>query len=343
MTLRQIAASLGVAPSTVSLVLNNKTGVRKELRERIRSVLLENGYTIKEQEAAGPAPEPLTAKTILFIYYTSTNYLAARKDNTLFSIIEGIDDVCKGRGYRYSVANADASTLDDLLCNTPAEQYAGIILLGTEYYEPPTAAFLQTRIPLVILDGYFPEFPLNTINIDNSYGVASAMDLLLEKGHREIGYLKSNLEYGCLRDRSTCIRENFSRHDLQPSCIIEVEQQPDSIKQALLDFIASGAAMPTAFIADNDIIAVSAMQALMQKGYRIPEDISMIGFDDSAIATIFTPNLTTIHHHMGEMAKAAAKMIIGLAQSAEKPVTFSRSQIGTRLVIRDTVAQRREG
>ena len=86
MTIRQIAESLGVAPSTVSVVLNNKPGVRSELRQKIRDTLIENGYSIKDSKAS--------QGRILFVYYKSTDYLAARGDDTMSSILAGIESVC---------------------------------------------------------------------------------------------------------------------------------------------------------------------------------------------------------------------------------------------------------
>lgn len=87
MTIRQIAESFGVAPSTVSVVLNNRPGVRSELRQKIRDTLIENGYQIRGEQKSHPG-------NILFVYYKSTDYLAARKDDTMTSILSGIEQVC---------------------------------------------------------------------------------------------------------------------------------------------------------------------------------------------------------------------------------------------------------
>ena len=93
MTIRQIAKAFGVAPSTVSVVLNNRPGVRSELRQKIREALVENGYQIREQATH--------QGNILFIYYKSTNYLAARKDDTIAQTLSGIEDACMDRKFTF--------------------------------------------------------------------------------------------------------------------------------------------------------------------------------------------------------------------------------------------------
>ncbi|MBQ9061984.1 MAG: LacI family DNA-binding transcriptional regulator [Eubacterium sp.] len=331
MTIREIAEFHGVVPSTVSLVLNDKPGVRKTLREEIQKTLIQNGYEIKRQQ--------IQKGSILFIYYKSTDYLSARKDNTITSILSGISAVCEEKKYSYTMVEANAETIEDLLTSLAPSEYCGAILLGTEYYEAPADYFFNTQIPLVVLDGYFPEYPLDTVNINNSCGVHEAISLLLKNGHKRIGYLKSSIEYGCLRDRKECLYRSLESLGIgKPFCQIEVEQRPDQIHQTVTNYLKSHAELPDAFFADNDIIAVSAIQALQREGHRIPEDISVIGFDDSSICTIVSPYLTTVRTHMEQMACAAAERLITLIEHGH--CTYLHTQVGTSLIERETVFPR---
>ncbi|MGI6118807.1 MAG: LacI family DNA-binding transcriptional regulator [Bilifractor sp.] len=330
MTIRQIAEKFGVAPSTVSVVLNNRPGVRKEMREKIAESLIANGYTIKNNQ-------PEKKGTILFIYYQSTNYLAARKDNTISSILSGIEEICSKSSYKYFVANATDKSLEHIIRNASSE-YCGIILLGTEYYTEPLDFIIHSPVPIVVLDGYFPEYPLNTVNMDNSFGIHQALSYLAENGHKQIGYLKSKIEFGCLRDRTSCILSSLKLLGYgDPFCIISVSQEPSKIEMEIKSYLDSGRPVPTAFIADNDIIAVSAMQTFQAAGYKIPEDISIIGFDNSEICTIITPHLTTIKASVHEMARQAAIRLIELVE--EKPKNFIRYKVGTHLIKRETVTR----
>lgn len=334
MTIRQIAEFHGVVPSTVSLVLNDKPGVRKELRQKIQKTLIENGYSIRSANAQ-------TQKgNLLFIYYKSTDYLAARKDNTISSILSGIEQVCEENKYTFNVATATADTLDDTLLSATPETAAGIILLGTEYFGEPGDIFFNLSVPLVVLDGFFPEYPLNTVNIDNSYGIHQAIKLLVDNGHTDIGYIKSNVEFGCLRDRTNCIYSSMKKLlDKEPACVIDVDQETDLIQKKMDTFIQNHQTIPSAFIADNDIIAISALQVLQKNGYHVPDDVSIIGFDGSDIGTIFSPYLTTVRTNMTEMAKLAALRVLELIENPSSG--FIRSTVAATLVERQTVSPKK--
>lgn len=331
MTIRQIAESFGVAPSTVSVVLNNRPGVRSELRQKIRDALIQNGYQIREQAAH--------QGSLLFVYYKSTNYLAARKDDTMTSILSGIEEVCSEKKFTFTVTNASPSTLDEILRSVSPETHNGVILLGTEYYQEPSKAFFDLSVPLVILDGFFPEYPFNTINMDNSYGVYQALRHLAENNHPKIGYIKSSIEFGCLRDRAKCIYDSLERLGLprDPQYVIQVSQESEKCRQEVDAFLRSCSDVPSAFIADNDIIAASAVQALQHAGFRVPEDVSIIGFDDSSICTILTPYLTTVRADLTAMAKLATARLI---EMIETPLSggIIKSTVGTELVKRQSVA-----
>ncbi len=331
MTIRQIAKAFGVAPSTVSVVLNNRPGVRSELRQKIREALVENGYQIREQATH--------QGNILFIYYKSTNYLAARKDDTIAQTLSGIEDACMDRKFTFSITNASPSTLDEILLSITPEVHSGVILLGTEYYQEPSQAFFSLPVPLVILDGYFPEYPLNTVNIDNSYGIHEALKLLRENNHPKIGYIKSSIEFGCLRDRARCIYSSLSRlgWPSEPEYVIQVSQEPEKSRQEIDEFLHVCPAVPSAFIADNDIIAASAVQSLQHNGFRIPEDVSVIGFDDSSICTILTPCLTTVRYDLNGMAQLATLRLIDMIESPT-PHEIIKSTVGTKLIQRQSVA-----
>lgn len=331
MTIRQIAESFGVAPSSVSVVLNNRPGVRPELRQKIRDALIENGYQIREQ--------PAHRGNLLFVYYKSTNYLAARKDDTMTSILSGIEAVCAEKRYTFTVTNASPASLDKTLLSISPENYSGVIFLGTEYYQEPSGAFFNLSVPLVILDGFFPEYPLNTVNMDNNYGVYQALLHLVENRHPKVGYIKSAIAFGCLRDRSQCIRYFMDQMGLspEPEHIIQVSQESEKNRQELDAFLRSCGSVPSAFIADNDIIAASAVQALQHAGFRVPEDVSIIGFDDSSICTILTPYLTTVRADLCGMARLATSRLIEMIESP-RDCGVIKSTVGTRLIKRQSVA-----
>lgn len=348
MTVRQIAEQFGVAPSTVSVVLNNRPGVRMELREKIEAALIENGYTIKNGDSApqskssrrSTAAAADEGERILFIYYKTSDYLAARKDNTVALIINGLNDGCEEEGCQFTIRNATPDTLDSVIEGAVNEGFSGIIILGTEYYDrEPRASALNCSIPVVFLDYFFPEWPLNTVNLDNSYGLNQSIDHLVENGHSRIGYIRSDIEYGALRDRANCFYAAMTGRNLyNEDYIVQVPIQYGSqeIQEVIERFIENCEDIPTAFIADNDTIGIAAIQTFQKNGYRIPEDISIIGFDDSSVCTILTPYLTSVRADFREMARAAIARLIEMIR--KKPQNFMRILIGTQLIRRQSVA-----
>lgn len=330
MTIREIATILGVSPSTVSFVLNNKPGVSNELREQIKIELVANGYEIKDSAAL--------KGTFRFIYYKSTNYLAARKDGTLLLTLEGIEEVCREKNYSFEMVNANNKNLKSFFSPSSLANVDGVILLGTEYYHQPLAEFFESSVPFVILDGYFPEYPINAVNIDNSYGIHEALKHLAAHGHKNIGYIKSSIEFGCLRDRKNCIysSSDLMNINLDKNYILEVSQVAAEIQRQVETFFKDKTNLPTAFIADNDIIGIASIQAFQKLGYAVPQDISIIGFDDSNICTIFSPNLTTIRADFKGMAREATYRLIDMIE--KKDSTVIKSTVGSTFVSRETVA-----
>lgn len=122
----------------------------------------------------------------------------------------------------------------------------------------------------------------------------------------------------------------------KPEYVIQVSQESERIQQEMQDFLKSCENVPSAFIADNDIIAVSAIQVLQNMEYRVPEDVSIIGFDDSNICTILTPHLTTVKANFTGMARLATSRLIEMIEMPSREII--KSTVGTVLIKRQSVA-----
>ena len=331
MTLREIAQELGVAPSTVSFVLNSKPGVGDELRSRIREQLIANGYEIKSGSTVNK-----TGGSIALINYKSTGYLANRQDGTVTLIMAGLDEVFSKYGCTISIINATEQNLGKALVEA-SKKHVGIIMLGTEMYQNFDNAFARVTVPFVVLDAYLPESPYNTINMENDYGINQLVKLLVKNRHMKIGYFKSGIEFGCLRDRAKCVYDACARFgvELPPEYVVDVSQEPVYIKQEVSAFIENTDTLPTAFIADNDTIAASAIQSLQSAGFEVPDDVSIVGFDDNVICTILTPSITTVRASFYDMAVAAAKRLTDMITTGDKIII--KSTVGVELVERETV------
>ena len=175
--------------------------------------------------------------------------------------------------------------------------------------------FLNLPVPLVLLDSYFETTPCNSVLINNTQGAYNATRYLIQKCH-----------YNAVRSFGMSASKSIV-HRLTPSM--------EGAYADMMEIIHSGEDLSGCYFADNDLIAVGAIKALKQRGYRIPEDISIVGFDNLPISSVIDPNLTTIHvpkQFLGEMA--AQRLMQLMYEPVQPPVKI---EISTELIKRGSV------
>ncbi len=163
------------------------------------------------------------------------------------------------------------------------------------------------------------------------------MEYLIRKGHRQIGYLRGSFRIKAFSYRSIGYRRAMSRHGLpvQPDDIITLGTTTESAYRDMITRLEENGRLPTAFFADNDVIALGAMRALQEKGYRVPQDVSIIGFDNIPFGEISSPRLTTIHVFKQEMGEIAVRRLtdhINLGSTVKTKI-----QVCTEFVERESV------
>ena len=160
------------------------------------------------------------------------------------------------------------------------------------------------------------------------------MQYLHARGHREIGFLRAETELGGLNNRYMSFCNAMQTHGLEinPGYMLRLDPQYDVATRQMQDFLQTGPQLPTAWIAANDIIAAGAIRALQQAGYRVPEDVSIIGFDDGAICTFTVPPLTTMRINRARLGELAVDRLLALCQSPDDVVV--KSTISVQLIER---------
>lgn len=308
-TARDVAKAAGVSPATVSLVFRDRPGVGAETRDRVRKVAEELGF-----EYDAPST-PRKTSTILLIIYKQHGRVVA--DTPFFeSLIKGVSDMTYKLGYHrlsvsyfYSQENRaeQMSSLRSIKC-------AGIVLLATEMRATDVTQFEHLGVPIVLLDNWFPTKNLDSVVIDNSRGAWTAVRYLRNMGHTEIGYLHSNTEIRNFLERRDCYIQAmryFHTTDIDPlHTIVEVGSTMESAYEDMGRYLDGNPYLPTAYFADNDLIAMSCIRALKDHGLRVPEDISVIGFDDVSTAAIADPPLTTMAVPKTNMGAIAVRRLV---------------------------------
>ena len=336
---KDLAAMLDLSPSTVSLVLNNRPGISEATRTRVRDM-------VKELGCEELLEEENEKKNIIFIVYRHRN--VAQECSPYFSqifseIIEGVESQIKARGYNLLVSYVDRDSAVKVAAGIDREQAEGVLILATEMQEEQLNAFAQIQMPVVIVDNYVQHKSFDCITINNEQGVNEAVKHLVEMGHTDIGYLHvsdnannfTERYYGFLRAMDS-LGLKCPKNRIINICTDGGEAVYQSLKEALLEVDK----MPTAFFSDNDIIAVYAMRIFREMGYRIPEDISIAGFDNIAFLEVFDPPLTSIQVPKHKMGVVAANTLIDKIKEPVEGVV--KIEVCTSLVVRGSVRRLEE-
>lgn len=329
---KEIAQKLGLSPATVSLVLRGKPGISAQTREAVLRAAAELGY--EKSPGAAPGGRP----PIRFVLYK--RHGAVVGDTTFFSqLTESVNLEASRRGYdlliTYFYGNQNIEEQIHSLRTTPC---AGILLLATEMHSADLAPFKSLSVPIVVMDSYFPDENFDCILINNVYGAKHAVQYLIAQGHSEIGYLSSSVtirnfherQDGYLRGIKTIPVINDSRRYM-----VKVSPTADGAFHDMAAYLASGPQLPTAFFADNDLIAISCMRALRAAGYLIPEDISIVGFDGISTGELLDPPLTTMNVLKEQLGIAAVSRLDDRIRGYAKGVI--KVEVATELVERGSV------
>lgn len=336
-TAKELAAALGLSEAAVSMALHNKPGVSAQTRRKVMESAKEKGYDfskIKEEEVP-----VITNGTIFFLIYRKHGAVVA--DTPFFSqLSEGIDAGCKKCHFHLNVYYLyEDQGIEAQLENIIRLGCKGIVLLGTEMKEDDFSPFRHLSVPLVMLDNYIDTIDTDCVLINNIQGASAATNYLISRIKSQPGYLRSSYEINNFAERADGFYKAIRQNGMSTSATI-VHQLAPSMEGAYADMLAllaRGEKPAKCYFADNDLIAAGAMRAFKDNGYRIPEDISIIGFDNMPLSSYVEPALTTIHvpkQYMGEMA--VLRLAYAIENSNSKR-SYIKMEISTTLVKRGTV------
>ena len=332
---KDLAAMLNLSPATISLVLNNRPGISETTREKVRSAVRELGYDEL-------LTEDITEKeNILFIVYRkhgiesqSTPYFSQ-----IFSeIIEGVESQVKASGYNLMISYVDEYTVADEVMAIRKEQVKGVLVLATEMQEKQMNAFSEMQVPIVIIDNYMEHREFDCITINNEQGVYEVIQHLVNMGHSKIGYLHIDANANNFSERCSGFYKAMDTFGLKADkadLITICTAGGEAVYQVLKSKLSQRKSMPTAFFADNDIIAISAMRVLKELGYEIPQDVSIIGFDNITLSEMLNPPLTSIQIPKRKIGIVAVNTIIDKIKYPSEGVI--KAAVRTKLIVRESV------
>lgn len=328
---KDIAKKLGLSPATVSLVLNNKPGISPETRDRVFSLLQEYGY----EQPKAPQLTPASNKTLQFVIYQKHGLVVS--DTPFFSTLtEAINREARASGYSLTITyiNEQKDDIEAILSDMVQNSPSGLLILATEMFAEDIGPFQRLGIPLLLLDSQFDHVDIDTVCINNADGVYKAMDYFYHLGYSNIGYLRSSIRIYNFDQRFTRFRAYAADRKvrIEESNIFPLESTTEGAYQDMKRLLKERRDTPDALFADNDIIASGAIRALKEFGLSIPEDVSIIGFDDMPFCEMLEPSLTTIRVFKQEMGTTAVRRLIDVIENPQsKP---QKIYISTELVPR---------
>lgn len=253
-------------------------------------------------------------------------------------MIDGIEKECRSAGMEMVLCylNMQDENYEEQVEWIIHDNSTAVILLGTELMEEDVELYKSATCPFLMLDYWAWDMSFNGVLINNADSARVAVEYLIQKGHRKIGYLKGKFRIKAFRSREVGYRTAMKKGNCQMNTdyIVELSTTMNGAYKDMKQYLEKEPEMPTAF-ADNDMIALGAMKALQEMGYKIPQDISIIGFDDLPFSEISNPPLTTLRVPKQEMGRLAVKKLLEVMEENVKIKT--KIQVCTMFVERESV------
>lgn len=336
MTVREIAKMANVSAATISLVINNKPGVSDNTRKKIMKIIENCGYLPREKEE-----KEVLKKTIRFVKYRNEGTFVDGNGDFINRVMDGVEDETRARKMNLKITNvARGNLLHQMIKTINEEKDDGIIFLGTEFLCDELDFFKNFKAPVVVLDNEMNHCNVDAVLMNNENAVYMAMKHLKSMGHKEIGLISSRFQSGNCNARKNGFHLALSELNLvsKKEFIYTATAKMAEAVEEIDNCIKNAKEFPTAFFAENDILALGALNAFKRAGFRIPEDISIIGMDDLSYGLVCEPKLTTIKIHKKTMGQIAVSRLGELMEG--EVVAPTKILLGCELIIRESVYDR---
>src|SRR6266542_1893603 len=329
-TIREIADLAGVSIATVSRVVNGRNDVSEETRELVQAIVRERGYAANRSARGLSAGRTGLVGVLVPLVYPV--YFSA--------ILSGVAEALYEQEMRLVLSptqhehDREVSLLDRLMHGMTD----GALIVLPEESSDELEGLLDQGYRFVVVD---PRLPLDqripAVSAAHTSGADQAMRHLLELGHRRIAAITGPPGWVATEDRRRGYHAALAAAGIlpDPALVVEANFEIEPGEKAagiLLDLPEP----PTAIFAFNDNLAIGTLRAARERGLRVPEDLSIVGFDDVEHATIVTPTLTTVRQPLAEMGRTAVSLLVRLLE--RQRFETLHVELATRLVVRESTA-----
>ncbi len=329
-TIKDVAQRAGVSVATVSHVMNNSRAVSTEARDKVHAAILALKY---RRDGIARSLRVSQTGTIALLISDITNPFFAE-------MVRGIEDCVHARGKTFNI----------LLCNTEEndererraldmvleKRIDGIIIVPTGGNAELLQDLVDGGLPIVLADRHLAGLQADSVIVDNRAASFAITDHLIRLGHRRIGALAANLDANSIRDRVGGYRDALASAGLpsDSSLMVGSHSSIDAAVEAgfaLLDLRPA----PTALFGTNNFMTLGLVRAVLERGLRCPDDISIVGFDDFPWAASFQPRLTVVEQPSFAIGQEAAGLLLDrISRKRQGPSVTVTLQ--TRMIVRDS-------
>ena len=331
-TSQDVAKKAGVSVATVSRVLNGSPLVTESVQHKVLHAVKELNYqpnrTAQRLRAGRSQVIGLIISDIQNPFFTA--------------VVRGIEDVAYRDGYSLILCNSDEDPeKEKLYINVMrSEEVAGVILASASEAAPQVDDLITYNIPVVAVDRQIADKQIDSVLAANIEGAREAVAYLIKLGHRHIGFVGLPLTHTPGKERyegySLALREHNLKLSTDLVCIADAKQQGGY--EHTRDLLANQPHITALFVANN-LMTLGALNAIRERGLKIPDEISVIGFDDMPWASLQQPPLTAVAQPTYELGQRAAELLLGRLKERNKPAVLEH--LPTQLIVRGSTGKPR--
>lgn len=349
MTNRELAQKLGISPAALSMIINCKPGISDAKRQQVLQQLEEWGYShlVKKTAASFAAKVPderertSSMRAICFLIYKRDGSILEQHPYFML-MMDSISAQAQACGYQLLLKTWEhrkGQDISELLFSLEEMDIRGVLLFATEMLDEDIQPFEKLRIPYIVMDNSFPFRPLRTIAIDNLLGTFQAIEYLVHMRHQKIGYLQSSSPINSFAEREQGYRAALAHFDLplEDRFVFRLPFTEEGSCRAFGALLGKKIELPTAFVADDDTIASGVLRALTIHGIRVPEDVSLVGFNDRPTCQLTVPPLTSIQVPRQAFGEKAVKELVKCIEAPDQNGAVTKMRICTSLKKRNSV------
>ncbi|WP_231701863.1 LacI family DNA-binding transcriptional regulator [Crassaminicella thermophila] len=303
-TIKDVAKKAGVSISTVSRVINGSKPVSSEVRQKVLKVIEETGYR----------PNPVARSLVMKKSQLIGVVVPDISNFFIGEILSGIEEIGKMYGYDILLCNTYGQLEQELryLNLLKAKQVEGIVFMTWKLQDKLVDYLEKIDVPIVLINRNTSKLLIPSVSIDNFQAAFEMTNYLIKNGHRRIALIRSSQDQNAFGfDQYKGYKKALEEHglELDEKLVRYGNFKLEDSYQIVKDFIKENV-LPTAIFATSDEMAIGAINCLLDNGYKVPDDVSVVGFNDIKLASIYKPNLTTIHQPIYDIGAVAIRMIV---------------------------------